>query len=62
MYITAVKFRRTEKSKYERGIMLGEDKLIVDSKNKAVPLPVYDYRLQQHELHINFPWTEEKEN
>lgn len=53
MKAQATRFKRAEDSKWEDGIMIGTDAdesmLIVDTNGKAVPVPLYDFRLTPEE-------------
>lgn len=56
MLIQRVYFFRTEKDKKEgtgeHGIIIDNDKLIIDANAKAVDAPVWDYRRLEHRLTI----------
>ncbi len=54
MQVTVVKFRRTQKSKFEKGLMLGWDKLIIDRNYKPVKRPVWDYHTIPTYGHVSF--------
>lgn len=46
MTITACRFKRnTIKDPWESGVMINEDKLMIDTENQPVPYPVYNYEI-----------------
>lgn len=57
MNIQKVMFWRTEEQKLnsmpEFGIMIEEDKLIIDKTCNPVPVPTWDYKLLPYDLSVN---------
>jgi len=41
-------FKRDKTSRYEEGVIINEDQLILDSQGKVVPAPLWTYILQPH--------------
>ena len=45
-------FRRKKNSKVERGIMIGEGSIIIDSNIKVVKAPIWNYNILYHALSV----------
>ena len=52
--VTACHFKRTKDSPWEAGIMINQDRLIIDCKVKPVEAPIHDYRLELERGHAVF--------